>query len=106
MESIATTVLKDKDGREFTLDPETWMHIQEFHPEFTEIGLLEVALLKPSWIVRSSWDRESILYYRRVRPHRFHVVVAQIREKKIKTALTTETVKEGDILWPKPNPMR
>lgn len=54
--------LRDKDGNEFVLDGETWAHIQEFHPEFTDIGMIESVLLKPNWIVRSNWDRQSVLY--------------------------------------------
>ncbi len=54
--------LRDKDGNEFRLDDETWSHIQEFHPEIAEVGLIESVLVDPDWIIRSSWDAESILY--------------------------------------------
>jgi len=50
--------LRDKDGNEFRLDDETWSHIQEFHPETTEVGLIESVLVDPDWIMRNSWDGE------------------------------------------------
>ncbi len=93
--------LGDKDGNEFALDDETWAHIQEFHPEFENVESIQSVLLKPDWIVRSNWDRESVLYYRRIKARRFRVVVAQIADRRIKTALTTDAVKKGEIVWPK-----
>jgi hypothetical protein len=95
--------LNDKDGNAFALDAETWMHIQEFHPEITDIALIESALLKPDWIVRSNWDSHSVLYYQRIRPRRFRAVVVDTANMRIKTTLTTQSVKEGEILWPKLN---
>ena len=95
--------LTDKDGNTFALDNETWAHIQEFHPEITDVALLESVLLKPDWIVRSNWDDHGILYYQRIRPHRFRAVVVDTASMRIKTTLTTQRVKEGEILWPKPN---
>jgi hypothetical protein len=54
--------LRDKDGNEFRLDDETWAHIQEFHPEITDIALIASILLNPDAIVRSNWDAQGILY--------------------------------------------
>ncbi len=93
--------LTDKDGNRFALDSGTWAHIQQFHPEFTDPSTIQTILQNPNWIVRSNWDRDSILYYRRVKRRRFRVIVVQIRQKRIKTALTTAQVKEGEIIWPK-----
>jgi hypothetical protein len=93
--------LRDKDGNEFRLEDETWAHIQEFHPEITNIELIASILLDPDAIVRSNWDAQSILYYRQIRPNRFRVVVVQTVEARIKTTLTTDKIKRGEVLWAK-----
>jgi hypothetical protein len=98
--------LVDKDGSKFRLEDETWMHIQEFHPEITHIELIESILLDPDMIVRSNWDAQSILYYKQIRPNRFRVVVVQTVESRIKTTLTTNKVKRGEVLWAKEKPTR
>ena len=93
--------LSDKDGNEYQLDDETWAHIQEFHPEIDSVDLIETILLHPDRIVRSNWDEQSILYYRQIKPHRFRVVVVQTAEARIKTTLTTDKIKRGEVLWVK-----
>ena len=98
--------LRDKDGNEFSLDDETWSHIQEFHPEITDIALIESVLLDPDQVVRSNWDAESVLFYQQIRLRRFRVVVVQVVEKRIKTTLTTNKIKRGKVLWAKENPTR
>ena len=98
--------LEDKDGNAVSLDDETWSHIQEFHPEITDTSLIESILHDPDRIVRSNWDVDSILYYKQLRSHRFHVVVVHTIQKRIKTTLTTDKIKRGEILWVKENPIR
>ncbi len=98
--------LKDKDGNAFSLEDETWSHIQEFHPEITDTSFIESILRDPDRIVRSNWDVDSILYYKQLRPRRFRVVVAHTIQKRIKTTLTTDKIKRGEILWVKGNPIR
>jgi hypothetical protein len=93
--------LKDKDGYKFLLAAETWEHIQEFHPEIIEVEMIEFVLLIPDTIVQSNWDEESILYYKQISERRFRVVVVQKIEKRIKTTLTTDKVKRGEVLWKK-----
>lgn len=93
--------LTDKDGKKFALDTETWEHIREFHPEITDADLIEAVLLEPDWIVRSNWDTTTYLYYSRIRPHRYRVVVVDMAEKRIKTTLTTASLKEGEVIWQK-----
>lgn len=93
--------LRDKDGNKFFLDEETWAHIQEFHPEIDDIEMIETVLLDPDIIVQSNWDDESILYYRQIRERRYRAVVVQLIEKRIKTTLTTDKVKRGEIIWRK-----
>lgn len=87
------------------LEDETWEHIREFHPEVTEIGMIEGVLLNPDWILRSVWDTQTYLYYQRVRPHRFGAVIVEMSEKRIKTTLTTDRIKEGEVIWQKSKPM-
>ena len=96
--------LEDKDGNKFKLDDETWEHIQEFHPEIVSVELVESILQDPDQIVQSNWDSESILYYKQISPRRFRVVVVQIIEKRVKTTLTTDKVKRGEVLWEKEKP--
>ena len=45
--------LRDKDGNKFFLNKETWAHIQEFHPEITEVEMIESVFLNPDIIVQS-----------------------------------------------------
>ena len=91
--------LSDKDDNKFLLNEETWAHIQEFHPEITEVEMIESVLLNPDIIVQSNWDDESILYYRQIKEQRFSVVIVQTIEKRIKTTLTTDRIKKGVVLW-------
>ncbi|MDI6792163.1 MAG: hypothetical protein QME81_04760 [bacterium] len=93
--------LKDKDDNEFILYDEIWEHIRRFHPEITQIEVLQSVLQYPDAIIKSSWDPESVLYYKRSR-HLYKVVVVQLKEKRIKTTLTERKIKKGEILWINP----
>lgn len=83
------------------LDDETWKHIREFHPEITDFEMIEKVLQNPDWIVQSNWDLETYLYYKRVRPKRYLVIVVQLGQNRIKTTLTTDRIKDGEVIWPK-----
>ena len=89
-----------KDDVEFTLYDEVWKHIREYHPEIKEVETIELILKEPDVIIKSRWDDESYLYYKQF-GHLFGVVVVQMREKRIKTTLTTDKIKKGDIIWKK-----
>jgi len=93
--------LRDKDDNEFILYDETWQHIRMFHPEITGVEDIETVLQDPDVIMRSNWDPDSILYYKR-HGHLYRVVVVQIVEKRIKTTLTERRIKEGEIVWLNP----
>ena len=97
--------LRDKDRNEFRLDDETWAHILEFHPEIANVELVESILRDPDQVVRSNWDSQCILYYKQIAPRRFRAVVVQLTEKRIKTTLTTDKVKRGEMLWVKEKPI-
>ena len=96
--------LDDKDGNQYKLDDETWAHIQQFHPEIVSVDLIESILHDPDQIVLSNWDNESILYYKQISRRRFRVVVVQMVEKRVKTTLTTDKVKRGQVSWVKEKP--
>lgn len=56
-------------------------------------------------VIRSSWEPDTVLYYRRIR-HLYRVVVVHTTEMRVKTALTTDRLKEGEVLWMDPNALR
>lgn len=97
----STRWVKDKDGNEFALYDETWRHIRQFHPEISRVEIIESVLLEPDVMMRSSWDPNSLLYYRRC-GHLYRVVVVQTEERRIKTTLTERKIKEGEIVWLNP----
>ncbi len=90
----------DKDENEFALYDEVWGHIRKYHPEIKDLKAIETIIKNPDVIVRSSWDKNSNLYYKTI-GHLFRVVVVQTEEKRVKTTLTTDKVKKGEILWKK-----
>ena len=94
--------LVDKDGKEFTLYDEVWHHICRFHPEIDNVDILEQVLRYPDAVIRSDWDVDSILYYKK-RGYFYTVVVVQMKDMRIKTTLTERRIKEGEILWLNPN---
>lgn len=97
-------VLHDKDGKDFILTKDTWNHIQRYHPEIKTIEQIEVILKEPDTIVRSNWEKESLLYYKKI-GHLYRVVVVHTVEKRIKTTLTERKIKEGEIIWLNPKIM-
>ncbi len=90
---------QDCFGREFEMSESVWKHIKTNHPEISEQVIQDV-LTSPEIIVRSSWDFFSFLYYRKTGKY-YKTVVTEMREKRIKTALTADKVKQGDIIWKK-----
>jgi hypothetical protein len=97
--------LLDKDGNVFQLTSGVWKHIQPFHPEINDINLIKQVLVEPDSIVKSNWDHHSRLYYKRIGKY-FKVVVAHIKDKRIKTALTVDGIKRGEVIWQKPEKKR
>jgi len=84
-------------GREFELSESVWEHVSSNHPEITKEIIQEV-LNTPEAVVRSSWNFSSLLYYKKIGKY-YKAVVAEIQDGRIKTALTTDKIKKGDIVW-------
>ncbi len=90
----------DKNNEEYKLYDEVWSHITRFHPEIKDIETIENILNNPDFIVKSNWDETSKLYYKQYKKL-YKVVVVETKEKRIKTTLTTDKIKKGEILWTK-----
>jgi hypothetical protein len=59
------TIFQDCFGKEISLSESVWEHINIYHPEITHEIILKV-LDMPEVIVRSGWDFNSMLYYRKM----------------------------------------
>ena len=91
--------IADKDGKEFDLPDSVWHHIRQNHPEI-KLNQLKQTLRDPDVIIRSNWDETSQLYYKKIGQY-YKVVVVESEEKRVKTTLTTNKVKTGEVLWGK-----
>ena len=100
-------VLHDYEGRVIRLTNEREKHISE-HPEMGPmIQAIEETLTNPERVVQSMNDPEAHLYYRfyigtRV-GDKYLCVVVKVKEADafILTAYLTDTIKKGDIVWPR-----
>lgn len=90
-------LFQDYFGREICLSESAWEHIKIYHPEITHEIIYDV-LNMPEVIVRSGWDFCSMLYYRKIGKY-YKTVVIEMNDLRIKTALTTDKIKKGDIIW-------
>ena len=90
----------DKDGTEFELWDSVWQHIQDIHHEMNTFETLTNVLQQPDFIVQSSWEKTSVLYYRKEGRY-YKTVVVALNEKRIKTAFTTHKIKQGEVIWKK-----
>ena len=107
---MKTEVFTDYLGRHVRLTAERRKHILE-HPEMREwVKNVPAVLAGPDRVVRSRFDPESELFYMwktrtRVGPKYFCVVVvAKLDDAFVLTAYLTDTVKKGEVLWPKSIP--
>ncbi len=88
-----------KEGKEFDLPDNVWHHIRQNHPEI-QLNHLKQILRNPDAIVRSNWDEASQLYYKKIGKY-YKAVVVEREQKRVKTTLTTNKVKTGEVLWKK-----
>ena len=100
-------LLKDVEGRSIRFTEERRRHILE-HPEMIEmIPAIAETLMHPQRVIESLSDVQAHLYYRfyigtKVGNKYLCVVVkVNIDDAFILTAYLTDTMKRGNILWPK-----
>ncbi|SRR6266540_5791729 len=107
---MSATVLTDYLGRKVRLTSERRQHILKHHPEMGEwIDKIGGVLAHPERGIRSRFDSESELHYvwqprTRVGP-KYLCVVVVVKESDafVLTAYLTDSIKKGQVLWPKNN---
>lgn len=100
-------LLHDFEGREIRLTDARLKHILE-HPEMKRmIGPIEETLARPEKVIQSTIDPEAHLYYRfyigtRV-GDKYLCVIVKVRDQDAfaLTAYLTDTIKKGDVIWPR-----
>lgn len=100
-------ILRDFEGRSIRLTDERLKHVLD-HPEMAGMTQAIAETLLPSQkVVQSLSDSEAHLYYRfyfctRV-GDKYLCVILKIRGEDafVLTAYLTDTIKKGDVLWPK-----
>jgi len=98
---------KDFEGRAIRLTKERLRHILD-HPEMVEmINSIAETLISPQRVIASLSDPEANLYYRfyigtKV-GNKYLCVVVKIKfdDAFILTAYLTDTIKKGEIVWPR-----
>ena len=100
-------LLRDYEGRAIRLTDERLKHILE-RPEMKEMSrAIEETLAGPARVIQSVSDPEAHLYYRfyvgtRVGDKYLCVVVKVHQEDAfVLTAYLTDTIKKGDVIWPR-----
>lgn len=100
-------ILRDYEGRAIRLTSERWDHIQG-HPEMAHgLADIERVLLVPERVVQSRVDENARLYYRyffdTLVGDKYLCVVVKTRahDAFVLTAYYTDTIKQGERLWPK-----
>jgi hypothetical protein len=96
--------------RTIRLTAERQHHILSIHPEMAEwISKIGDVLTQPEWVVQSRSDLEVELFYvwqtqtRVVEKFLCVVVVVKENDAFVLTSYFTDTIKKGQILWPKNN---
>ncbi len=100
-------LLRDYEGRTIRLTDERSKHILEY-PEMKRMGrAIEETLAGPVRVIQSISDPEAHLYYRfyigtRV-GDKYLCVVVKVRDEDafVLTAYLTDTIKKGDLIWPR-----
>ena len=100
-------IFHDFEGRSVRLTEERLNHILE-HPEME--GMFEAikqTIVSPQRVIQSLSDSEAHLYYRfyvgtRVGDKYLCVVIKiQLEEAFVLTAYLTDSIKKGELIWPK-----
>lgn len=100
-------LLHDYEGRAIRLTDERLKHILE-HPEMKRMSrAIEETLAHPEKVIQSMSDAEAHLYYRfyigtRV-GDKFLCVLVKVgsRDAFVLTAYLTDSIKKGEVIWPK-----
>ena len=100
------TVFEDVFGHRFHLDAEHRRHILADHPEVGPyLSRLSEVFKHPEWVKRSRRDPHVYLYYRfyaDIFDGKYLLGVARIGSRStVLTCYVTDTVKHGELLWPR-----
>jgi hypothetical protein len=105
---MRATQLTDYLGRKIRLTAERRRHIVKTHPEMAEwVDSIGSVLSHPEKVVRSRSDPEAELFYiwqprTRVGPkYLCSVVVVKKDDAFVLTAYLTDSIKRGQVLWPR-----
>ena len=100
-------VFKDYQGREIRLTEERLRHILE-HPEMRQMeSAIAKTLTEPHKVIQSLSDSEAELYYRFYLGTRggdkYLCVIVKVKgsDAFVLTAYLTDTIKRGELIWPK-----
>ena len=101
------TVVEDVFGHHLHLDSEHQRHILAEHPEVRPyLKRLGEVFRGPDWVKRSRRDPQILLYYRfyaDVFDGKYLLGIAKIAPRSlILTCYVTDTIKQGELLWPAP----
>jgi len=98
--------LKDFRGRKIELSDDSWVHIQESHPEVS-LEEIKAVLIDPNEVIECPRQQFVELFYRiKLNPEgkpRFRMVVVKVLPtgNYISTAMTTTAIKQGRSLYKK-----
>ena len=101
------TVYEDVFGHRLSLDATHQAHIEAEHPEVkVYVKRLGEVLRLPEWVKRSRRDPHVHLYYRfyaDVLGGKYLLGIARVVPRGVVlTSYVTDTIKHGELLWPKP----
>lgn len=101
-------IFRDIHNRDVRLTLEREEHFLSDHPEMRDqIGKVREILFSPEKIVRSKTDSQIELFYRHydstpvTQKYLCIVVKATVENTFIITAYFTDSIKKGELLWPK-----
>jgi len=102
-------VYEDVFGRHLRLDVEHRRHILSQHPEVRPyLHRIGDVFRSPEWVKRSRRDAHVHLYYRFYADlfgGKYLLAVAKmVPRPHVLTCYVTDTVKQGELLWPRPRP--
>ena len=88
----------DKDGGKFWLSPKALHHIKHDNLIDDPVVFIQQVFSNTLAIVESRWSPATHLYYGPL-GKQYAVVVANISDRRIKTAYKGNDIKGGDALW-------
>ena len=100
-------VFEDVFGHRLYLESPHRKHILVEHPEVRSyLDRLEDVFRSPEWVKRSRRDPHVYLYYRfydDILDGKYLLGIAKIASRAtVLTCYVTDSIKQGDLLWPKP----